>query len=107
MLLEQEKELFNLWHQYRNDLLTRCELEQVVEPIQAKILNQLQEAAALEIGENEKTPLAKTVRTCRNLLKLEAALWLFIAYDGYEMKPDLVNRIETVKTQRNEKHGYG
>ena len=26
---------------------------------------------------------------------------------SYEMKPDLVNRIETVKTQSNEKHGYG
>jgi hypothetical protein len=66
-LLEQEHELFNLWYQYRNDQLTRSELEQVVEPIQTKILSQLREAAQLNIGENEKTPLAKTVRTCRNL----------------------------------------
>ena len=84
VLLEQEKELFNLWHQYRNDQLTRSELAQVVEPIQAKIFSQLQEAAALDIGEKEKTPLSKTVRTCRNLLKLEAALWLFITEDGVE-----------------------
>ena len=84
VLLAQEKELFNLWHQYRNDQLTRSQLQQVVEPIQAKILSQLREAASLDIGADEKTPLAKTVRTCRNLLKLEAALWLFIAEDGVE-----------------------
>lgn len=84
VLLEQERQLFNLWHQYRNDQLTRSELAQVVEPIQAKILSQLQEAAALDIGEKEKTPLSKTVRTCRNLLKLETALWLFVTEDGVE-----------------------
>lgn len=83
-LLEQEKELFNLWHQYRNDQFTRSELEQVVEPIKIKILSQLQEAAALDIGAKEKTPLAQTVRTCRNLLKLEVALWLFITEEGVE-----------------------
>ncbi len=83
-LLEQEQELFNLWYQYRNDQLTRSELEQLVEPIQTKILSQLREAAQLNIGENEKTPLAKTVRTCRNLLKLEPALWLFITENGVE-----------------------
>ncbi len=42
------------------------------------------EAAALEIGAREKTPLAKTVRTCRNLLKLEVALWLFVREEGVE-----------------------
>ena len=44
----------------------------------------MREAAQLNIGENEKTPLAKTVRTCRNLLKLEPALWLFITENGVE-----------------------
>ena len=83
-LLEQEKKLFNLWYQYRNDQLTRSDLAQAVETIKLKILSQLQEAAALDIGAKEQTPLAKTVRTCRNLLKLEAALWLFITEDGVE-----------------------
>jgi transposase len=77
-LLAQEKKLFNLWYQFRNEQLTRNELVQAVEPIQAEISRILQE------GENEKTPLAKTVRTCRNLLKLETALWLFIRVDDVE-----------------------
>jgi transposase len=83
-LLAQEKLLFNLWHQFRNEQLTRSELIQAVEPIQAKFSSILSEAAALQIGEHEKTPLAKTVRTCRNLLKLEVALWLFVREEGVE-----------------------
>jgi transposase len=83
-LLAQEKQLFNLWHHFRTEQLTRPELVQAVEPIQTAIFTILQEAAELEIGGNEKTPLAKTVRTCRNLLKLEAALWLFIRVEDVE-----------------------
>lgn len=83
-LLAQEKLLFNLWHQFRNEQLTRSELRQAVEPIQAKFSTILMEAAELPIGEHEKTPLAKTVRTCRNLLKLEVSLWLFVREEGVE-----------------------
>ena len=83
-LLAQEKLLFNLWHQFRNEQLTRIDLVQAVEPIHAKFSSILQEAASLQIGEHEKTPLAKTVRTCRNLLKLEVALWLFVHEEGVE-----------------------
>ena len=83
-LLAQEKLLFNLWHQFRNDQLTRSDLVQAVEPVRAKFSSILQEAAELQIGEHEKTPLAKTVRTCRNLLKLFDSLWLFVREEGVE-----------------------
>jgi transposase len=83
-LLAQEKLLFNLWYQFRNEQLTRLELMQAVEPIQVKFSSILMEAAELQMGEHEKTPLAKTVRTCRNLLKLEVALWLFVREEGVE-----------------------
>ncbi len=83
-LLAQEKMLFNLWHQFRNEKITRSQLIQLVEPIQAEFSSILLEAAELHIDPQEKTPLAKTVRTCRNLLKLEVALWLFVSEDGVE-----------------------
>ena len=83
-LLAQEKLLFNLWHHFRNGQLTRSELVQAVEPIRAKFSSILLEAAELQIDEHEKTPLAKTVRTCRNLLKLKLALWLFVHEEGVE-----------------------
>jgi transposase len=41
-------------------------------------------AAAIEIGSKETTPLAKTVRTCRKLLQVEAALWTFVYHDSIE-----------------------
>ena len=39
---------------------------------------ELEEAASLPIEPDENTPLAKTVRTCRRLLKVEPALWTFV-----------------------------
>ncbi len=83
-LLAQEKIVFNLWHQFRNEQLTRSELIHAIEPIQAQVLAILLEATELQIGEAEKTPLAKTVRTCRNLLKLFDCLWLFVREEGVE-----------------------
>ena len=41
-------------------------------------------AADYEIGDQEKTPFAKTVRTCRQLLKVEPAMWLFVTVEGVE-----------------------
>ena len=49
-----------------------------------KVLSILREAAEIQIGTKEKTPLAKTVRTCRNLLKIEVSLWLFVREEGVE-----------------------
>jgi transposase len=38
----------------------------------------------LDIGKQDETPLAKTVRTCRKILELEPALWLFLRVEGVE-----------------------
>ena len=45
---------------------------------------ELEAAAALPIAKGEKTPLAKTVRTCRKLLTVEPALWTFAYNPGIE-----------------------
>jgi hypothetical protein len=44
----------------------------------------LQEGADYSIGTKEKTPLAQTVRTCRQLLKVEPAMWLFVTTEDVE-----------------------
>lgn len=64
--------------------MKRCEFQLLVEPIRNSIKSSLQEAADYEIGSQEKTPLAKTVRTCRQILKFEPALWLFVTVEGVE-----------------------
>jgi transposase len=82
--LEQEKKLFNLWYQFRNGQITRIKLEKGVEPIRVEILTILLEADEIPLDKKDKSPLAKTVRTCRKLLKLESALWLFVREEGVE-----------------------
>ncbi|MEH1982700.1 MAG: IS66 family transposase [Nostoc sp.] len=83
-LLEQQEKLFALWYQVRDGTLTRCDFQLAVEPIRYSLKSTLQQAADYEIGSQEKTPLAKTVRTCRQLLKVEPALWLFVHLEGVE-----------------------
>jgi transposase len=67
-LVEQQEKLFELWHRVRDGTLSRCEFQLLVPQIRNLIKSNLQEAANYEIGAQEKTPLAKTVRTCRQLL---------------------------------------
>ncbi len=83
-LVKQQEKLFELWHRVRDGTLKRCEFQLLVEPIRNTINSSLQEAANYEIGSKEKTPLAKTVRTCRQILKVEPALWLFVSVEGVE-----------------------
>ncbi len=83
LVLQQEK-LFELWHRVRDGTLKRCEFQLLVQEIRNSLKSSLQEAADCEIGSAEKTPLAKTVRTCRQILKVEPALWLFVTVEGVE-----------------------
>jgi hypothetical protein len=73
-----------LWYQVRDGTLKRCDFQLAVGEIRQTIKSCLEEAAKYEIGSKEKTPLAKTVRTCRQLLKFEPALWLFVTAEGVE-----------------------
>ena len=83
-LVEQQEKLFRLWHQVRDGTLSRCDFSELVKEIRSSIKNLLLEADQYSIGAKEKTPLAKTVRTCRQLLKVEPALWLFVNVEGVE-----------------------
>jgi transposase len=83
-LLAAQRQLFEFWHRVRDGTLSRAEFIAVVAPIRQRVQAVLSEAAALDIGAKEKTPLAKTVRTCRKLLKVEPALWLFVTTVGVE-----------------------
>jgi transposase len=83
-LLEQQKLLFEQWYRVRDGTLSRTEFIMVVAPIQQRIHTVLEEGAAYAISKGEKTPLAKTVRTCQQLLKVEAAMWTFVTTKGIE-----------------------
>ncbi len=83
-LVKQQEKLFELWHRVRDGTSSRAEFIAAASLIRAAVQALLQEAAAYEIGSKEKTPLAHTVRTCRQLLKVEPAMWLFVTVEGVE-----------------------
>jgi transposase len=83
-LLEQQKLLFEQWYRVRDGTLGRQQFIATVAPIQDQIRTLLTEGASYPIGNAEKTPLAKTVRTCEQLLKVEPALWTFVTTEGIE-----------------------
>ena len=64
--------------------MTRFEFQLLVPEIRNSLQSSLQGAADCEIGSKEKTPLAKTVRTSCQILKVEPALWLFVTLEGVE-----------------------
>ncbi|WP_414590155.1 IS66 family transposase, partial [Scytonema sp. PCC 10023] len=83
-LVKQQEKLFDLWHRVRDGTLSRSDFMKLASDIQIMIKATLQEAADYSIGTREKTPLAKTVRTCRQLLHVEVAMWLFVTTVGVE-----------------------
>lgn len=83
-LLSQQKLLFELWYRVRDGTLSRREFVTLVVPIQQQVHILIEEGAGYDIADGEKTPLAKTVRTCQQLLKVESALWTFVTTEGIE-----------------------
>ena len=68
----------------RDGTLSRKEFQLLVPPIRSRVQFILRETAKFEVASREKTPWAKTVRTCRQLLKVEQALWLFVEVEDVE-----------------------
>lgn len=83
-LLIRGYRLFHWWHRVRDGTMSPELFLQAVELLRVGMRQELAEAAAIEIGARETTPLAKTVRTCRNLLALETALWTFVYQESVE-----------------------
>jgi transposase len=83
-LLKEKTLLFELWHRFREGTMTRTQLIAEVEPLRSRVKALLTEGAAYPIAPRENSPLAKTVHTCRRLLNLEPAMWLFVTVDGVE-----------------------
>lgn len=75
-LLAVEKQLFTLWYRVRDGTLAWTDFQVVMLPLMARVSTLLQEGVA--------SADAKAQGTCRNLLKLEPALWTFVWETGVE-----------------------
>jgi transposase len=83
-LLRRAYRLFHWWHRVRDGTMSRDLLMDAVNHLRSGFKTELEEAAHLPLAKGEKTPLAKTIRTCQQLLKLEEALWTFVYQPGLE-----------------------
>lgn len=83
-LRRRQKRLFRLWHQVRDGSLSRSDFQAKVRFLRRGFKAQLEAAVNRLDAPREKTPLAKTRRTCQQLLKWESALWTFVEHPGIE-----------------------
>jgi len=75
-LYRQGKRMFRLWHRVRDGTMSRAEFAQKVQPVQQRVHQLLLQGALL--------PIKKVARTCRQLLKVEPAMWTFVQVHGLE-----------------------
>jgi hypothetical protein len=91
-LLEQARQLFKLWHRVCDGTLTREGFAAAVVEIRVAVQQWLAEGAAYEAARGDKSARARTARTCRELLKVEEALWLFVRVAGVEPTSNAAER---------------
>jgi hypothetical protein len=65
-----------VWHRVHDGVLPRPDFQQMMQPIRREVHNLLQIGALLSH--------AQTAQTCRNILKVEPALWTFAEVEGVE-----------------------
>jgi transposase len=83
-LLARGYRLFHWWHRVKDGKMSKEQFREAVRLLRAGIRQELELTAGMELGKGEKTPHAKTVRTCRKLLKVEKAMWTFVYHEGVE-----------------------
>jgi hypothetical protein len=99
-LLRRQRRLFRWWHRVRDGTLARPDFIELVKPLRDGFKAELEAATALPIGHAEKTPLAKTIRTCQQLLQVEPALWTFVQTPGVEPTNNAAVRVAAPLEQR-------
>lgn len=76
LLLAEIRRFFNLWYRVRDGTLSRSDFQIAMQPIQKDV------HCLLRIGTHVEHQ--KTRKTCKNILKVEPALWTFVAQEGVE-----------------------
>jgi transposase len=80
------KEVFAAWHKFREGLVTRAQLQAVMEPLENRLQRLLLEGEHL--GED---PSVATF--CKNVLDVEPALWNFVRVEGVEPTNNFMERL--------------
>jgi len=83
-LLGLQQQLSDHWHRYKAGTIDWPSLQQACGPIRQVFVATLQRVVELGCHRGERTPWAKTVGTCRQILHVTDGLWTFLETRGIE-----------------------
>lgn len=105
-LLELQRQLLDAWHRYKDGTIDWPALQQGCGPIRQAFVATLQRVVELGCQRGERTPWAKTVRTCQQLLQVADGLWTFLKIEGIEPTNNAAERaLRPSVIQRKISHG--
>jgi len=78
------KTMFDQWHRVRDGTLRRADFQQLMEPLSGEILDRLREGSRCDAP--------KVAGRCREILKLEGALFTFVRVAGVEPTNNVAER---------------
>jgi transposase len=105
-LLELQQQLFGQWHHYKDGTIDWSTLQQSCQPIRQRFVATLQRVVELGCQRGERTPWARTVRTCQQILQRSEALWTFLEAPGVEPTNNAAERaLRQSVIQRKISHG--
>ncbi len=83
-LLTQLDLLFDAWHAFRQQSISRTELQDTLQPVQLRV------AELLRLGADSDH--SKTAGTCSDILKRQTALWSFLYHEGVDPTNNFAER---------------
>jgi len=105
-LLGLQQQLFAQWHKWKDGTIDWLALQQGCWPIRQAFVATLQRVVVLGYQRGERTPWAKTVRTCLQLLQVADGLWTFLEKEGIEPTNNAAERaLRQSVIQRKISHG--
>jgi transposase len=105
-LLKLQRQLFAHWHRYKEGAIDWPSLQQACVPIRQAFETTLRRVVELGHPSGERTPWAKTVGTCRQILQVADALWTFLEIRGIEPTNNAAERaLRQSVIQRKISHG--
>ena len=105
-LLSLQQQLFGLWHRYKDGTINWPALQHRSRPVRQAFVATLQRVVELGYLRGERTPWAKTVRTCQQILQVADALCTFLEIEGIEPTNNAAERaLRQSVIQRKISHG--
>ena len=105
-LLVLQQELFEHWHRYKERTIDWPGLQDSSRLIRQDFEATLQRVVELGCERSERTPWARTVRTCRQILQVADGLWTFLETQGIEPTNNAAERaLRQSVIQRRISHG--